>query len=104
MNYDYKYGFNDGDIGLIKIEKGISEDKIKEISKIKNEPEWMLEYRLKAYKKFIELRSPNWEKLEQIDFNFDDIFYYIKPSKEVSSSWDQVPEKIKNTFDKLGIK
>ena len=104
MNYDYKYGFNDGDIGLIKIDKGLSEDKIKEISKIKGEPEWMIEYRLKAYKKFLELKAPNWEKLEPIDIDFDDIYYYIKPSKEVSSSWEEVPDKIKDTFDKLGIK
>lgn len=100
---DYKYGFNDGDIGLIKFDEGLNENKIKEISKIKNEPDWMLDYRLKAYKKFNELQLPNWEKIEKIDLNFDDIHYYLKATDDVSDSWDKVPEAIKNTFDKIGI-
>ncbi len=104
MNYDYKYGFNDGNIGLFKLDKGLDEDKIKIISKLKEEPVWMLEHRIKAYKKYIELKMPNWEKLEQIEIDFDDINYYIKPSEKANTSWDEVPEKIKNTFDRLGIK
>ncbi len=104
MNYDYKYGFNDGDIGVFKLEKGLDEEKINTISKLKEEPDWMLEYRLKAYKKYKELKMPNWEKLEQIEIDFDDINYYIKPADKSNTSWDEVPEKIKNTFDKLGIK
>ena len=101
---EYKYGFNDGDMSKVKIDKGLSEAKIKEISKIKSEPEWMLDLRLKSYKKFIELKMPNWEKMEHIDLDFDDIYYYIKPDGNVTDSWEEVPDKIKDTFDKLGIK
>ena len=100
---EYKYGFNDGDVSLIKFDVGLDENKIKEMSKIKNEPDWMLDYRLKAYKKYRELQLPNWEKMEKVDLDFDDIHYYLKATDSVSDSWDKVPTTIKNTFDKIGI-
>ena len=72
------------------------------ISKIKNEPEWMLDLRLKAYHSFVKQKNPNWgPDLSQI--NFDDYTYYIKPSDRQQQNWEEVPETIRNTFDRLGI-
>ena len=102
LNEKYKYGFKDEDVSVFKTNKGLNEDIIKEISHIKNEPAWMLEFRLKAYEMFRKLNNPKWgPNLNQIDF--DEFTYYIRPSDRTESSWDDVPETIKNTFDKLGI-
>ena len=98
----YKYGFSDEDVSIYKTEKGLSEEIIRQISEAKNEPEWMLEFRLKAYQHFVKTPLPTWGvKLDDLDFN--DYIYYIKPSDKVSGSWEEVPETIKNTFDRLGI-
>ncbi|MDO4962597.1 MAG: Fe-S cluster assembly protein SufB [bacterium] len=80
--------------------KGIDRQKIIEISKIKKEPKWMLDFRLKSYEKFKELPNPSFGP--ELKINFDDITYYKKVG-ESSKSWDDVPQDIKNTFDKLGI-
>lgn len=102
LNEEYKYGFKDEDVSVFKTNKGLNEDIIKEISHIKNEPDWMLEFRLKAYEMFRKLNNPKWgPNLNQIDF--DEFTYYIRPSDRTESSWEDVPETIKNTFDKLGI-
>ncbi len=102
LNEEYKYGFKDEDVSVFKTNKGLNEDIIKEISHIKNEPYWMLEFRLKAYEMFRKLNNPKWgPNLNQIDF--DEFTYYIRPSDRTESSWEDVPETIKNTFDKLGI-
>ncbi|MFV0480345.1 MAG: Fe-S cluster assembly protein SufB [Anaerorhabdus sp.] len=99
---DYKYGFKDEDQSVYKTGKGLTEVVVREISRIKNEPEWMLEFRLEAFKKFCELSNPSWgPSLEEIDF--DDYTYYIRPTDKSEKSWDEVPETIKNTFDRLGI-
>ena len=99
---EYAYDFKDKDVSVFKTEKGLNEDVIKSISSIKGEPEWMREYRLKAYHKFMELPLPNFgPDLSEIDFN--DFTYYIRPSNRVENSWDKVPETIKNTFTKLKI-
>ena len=99
---DYKYDFKDEDVTIFNTGKGLSEDVIKAISAAKNEPEWMLELRLKAYHKFVEMPLPNFgPDLSDIDFN--DFTYYKKPSKKVESDWNEVPETIKNTFEKLKI-
>ena len=98
----YEYGFSDEDVSIYKTEKGLSEAIVRQISEAKNEPEWMLEFRLKAYEHFVKTALPTWGvKLDDIDFN--DYVYYIKPSDKVSGSWEDVPETIKNTFDRLGI-
>lgn len=102
MNKDYKYGFNDGNIGVLKLEKGLTEDVVRQISKLKNEPEWLLDYRLTAYKHFLEIPNPKWG-VDLNDIDLDDIYYYLKPSSNVEQNWDKVPETIKNTFDKIGI-
>ena len=83
-------------------EKGLDEQKIKQISFIKKEPEWMLDLRLKGYQYFKEKPMPGWgANLSTI--NFDNIYYYGKPEGEQAKDWDDVPEDIKNTFDRLGI-
>ena len=99
---DYKFGFTTEVKNVIDTGKGLSEDVVRQISKLKNEPEWMLEFRLKAYKKFVEMPLPSFGP--DLSFlNFDDYTYFIKSSKGVEKSWDEVPEAIKDTFDKLGI-
>ena len=99
---DYKYGFKDKDVSIIKTDIGLNEDIIKQISKLKNEPEWMLEYRLKSYKAFLKLPLPNFgPDLSNLDY--DTYTYFTRLSNKESQNWDEVPETVKNTFDKLGI-
>lgn len=81
-------------------EKGISKSKVIEISKIKKEPKWMTEFRIKSYEKFIELPNPSFGP--ELSINFDDITYYKKVGKS-ENDWDKVPKEIKDTFNKLGI-
>ncbi len=102
IDKDYEYGFSDKRESVYETQKGLSEDIIREISAYKNEPEWMLDFRLRSYKKFLDMEMPTWGcDLSNLDFN--DIIYYVKPSEKVEKSWDDVPEDIKETFDKLGI-
>ena len=101
----YKLGWSDPeDEYVFKPEKGLSEDIIREMSFIKGEPDWMLNFRLKAYRRFQARPMPTWGGgglLDEIDF--DDIYYYVKPAEEQAKDWDMVPESIKDTYEKLGI-
>ncbi len=98
----YAYGFRDEDVSVYKTDKGLNEDVVREISKIKGEPDWMLELRLKAYHKFMELPMPSFgPDLSGIDLQ--DFTYYIKPSDKVQNDWSEVPDTIKDTFKKLKI-
>jgi Fe-S cluster assembly protein SufB len=100
--YKERYGFSDKTEYSYKTEKGLSEEIVKEISKIKGEPDWMLEKRLTAYKVFKNKPLPTWgADLSGIDF--DDVYYYLKPTGKKEDAWEKVPEDIKRTFDKLGI-
>ena len=99
---EYKYGFTTDTKAVYDTGKGLNEEVIRNISKAKNEPDWMLDIRLKAYKKFLELSNPSWGP-DLSGINFDDYTYYIKSSEKVEKSWDEVPTEIKDTFDKLGI-
>ena len=100
---DYKYGFVTETQSYFDTGRGLSEEVVRSISKMKNEPEWMLEYRLKAYHKFMEKRWPSFGP--DVKFlNFDDYIYYIKSSKKTANDWEDVPQEIKDTFDKLGIR
>lgn len=99
---DYAYGFNDGDVGVMKMDRGLSEDVVRQISQLKNEPEWMLKFRLDSYHTFRQTPLPQWAA-EKIDVDVENITYYIKPSDQVAASWDEVPEKIRKTFDALGL-
>lgn len=97
-----EYDFKDEDVSVFKTPKGLNEDIVREISRIKGEPEWMLEYRLKSLKCFLEKPMPTWGvDLSQMDF--DDYIYYNRPSDNLTDKWEEVPETIKNTFNKLGI-
>ncbi|MFD2637780.1 Fe-S cluster assembly protein SufB [Piscibacillus salipiscarius] len=99
---DYKYGFHDRDVSVFRTERGLTEKVVREISARKDEPEWMLEYRLKALEKFYSKPMPQWGgDLNELDF--DEITYYVKPSERTQRSWDEVPDEIKQTFDRLGI-
>ena len=99
---DYKYGFHDKDVSIFRSERGLTEEIVREISNMKQEPEWMLEYRLKALEQFYKMPMPQWGG-DLSALNFDEITYYVKPSEATQRSWDEVPEEIKATFDKLGI-
>jgi Fe-S cluster assembly protein SufB len=99
---DYKYGFQDKDVSVFRSGKGLTREIVEEISKMKEEPQWMLDYRLKALEHFYERPMPQWGgDLSELDF--DEIVYYVKPSERQGRTWDEVPEEIKQTFDKLGI-
>jgi Fe-S cluster assembly protein SufB len=99
----YKYGFSDPtDNYSYKAEKGLSRDVVEKISAMKGEPQWMLDFRLKAYEHFINRPMPTWGP-DLSGLNLNDIYYYVKPTEGEGKSWDDVPDNIKNTFDKLGI-
>lgn len=100
---EYQYGFHDTEQPFFKSEKGLSREIVESISKMKGEPEWMLEYRLQAYDHFVKRPMPNWGAEAIHDIDFDDIYYYIKPAEEMGRTWDDVPSYIKDTFEKLGI-
>ncbi|MDD4123914.1 MAG: Fe-S cluster assembly protein SufB [Bacilli bacterium] len=101
-NEPYKYGFNDGDVSIFKTEKGLNEDIIKQISAKKKEPEWMLDFRLNSYHYFKSTPDPKFGP--KLDFlNYDDYTYFIRTSENTASSWEDVPQEIKDTFNKLGI-
>ncbi len=102
---DYKYGFSNDDSAsnyTFKAEKGLNEEIVRAISAHKNEPEWMLEFRLKSYAHFLERPMPEWgADLGVIDF--DNIHYYIKPTEGQVENWEDLPADIKDTWDRLGI-
>ncbi len=102
LNAEDRYDFHTPENYVFKARKGLDEEVIRQISAIKGEPEWMLEYRLKAYRHFIERPMPNWGP-DLSELNFDDIYYYIRPTDKAGRSWDEIPEEIKETFDRLGI-
>lgn len=100
---DYKYGFT-SDIEMDTIPKGLSEDVVRIISKKKDEPEWMLEWRLKAYRHWLTMKEPNWAKISYPEINYQDIIYYAAPKKyNKLNSLDELDPEIKSTYDKLGI-
>lgn len=100
--YTEKYGFSDPEQYAYKSGKGLTEEVVREISRIKGEPEWMLEYRLNALKVYSNKPVPTWGA-DLSDIDYDDIYYYIKPSEGEERTWDDVPENIKKTFDRLGV-
>lgn len=100
-DYAQRYGFHDPEDYIFKSRPGLDRQIVEEISRLKNEPQWMLDYRLKALEIFQQRPMPTWGgDLSEIDFN--SIYYYVKAS-EKQHDWDDVPEYIKKTFDKLGI-
>lgn len=100
---EYKYGFVT-DIESESIGKGLSEDVVRLISSKKNEPEWLLEYRLKAYRHWLTMKMPEWAQLDIPEINYQDVIYYSAPKQKIApESLDQVDPELLKTFDKLGI-
>ena len=99
---DYEFGFHDDVESVFKTEKGINHEVVEQISAIKEEPEWMRQFRHEALDIFLAKGMPGWgADLSGIDF--DDIYYYMRPTDSQGKSWDEVPDDIKTTFDRLGI-
>ena len=99
---DYRYGFSDPKTYVFKSRRGLDREVVEQISQMKGEPQWMLDFRLKALEHYMQRPMPKWgADLEKLDL--DNIFYYVKPTDSEGKTWDDVPSDIKNTFDKLGI-
>jgi len=99
---DYQYGFNDPEAPVFKSSRGLSREVVEKISALKGEPEWMLEFRLKALDHFQKRPMPTWGP-DLSGLNLDNIYYYLKPTEAEAKSWDDVPDTIKETFSRLGI-
>ncbi|MDU8672932.1 Fe-S cluster assembly protein SufB [Paenibacillus polymyxa] len=99
---EYKYGFRDKHQSIFQSGKGLTEEIVREISRIKEEPEWMLNFRLKALNQFYKMPMPEWGA-DLTGLNLDGIQYYVRPSEKQGKTWEEVPSEIKATFDKLGI-
>jgi Fe-S cluster assembly protein SufB len=101
---EYKYGFHDKEEAFFKSERGLNAKVVESISKMKGEPQWMTDFRLRAYEIFEEKEMPRWAAQGALDdIDFQNIFYYVRAADKNVRDWDDVPEYIKNTFDKLGI-
>ena len=101
---EYKYGFSDDEAHVFRTAPGLDESVVREISKQKEEPEWMLKFRLKALRIYEAKPMPNWGgDLSDLEATLDEIYFYVKPQEQMERSWDDVPDKIKTTFERLGI-
>jgi Fe-S cluster assembly protein SufB len=97
-----KYGFKDPEHYVFKSQKGLNQKVVRQISEMKGEPQWMLDFRLKALEQFEKMPMPGWgPDLSHLDL--DDLYYYVRPADSQGRTWDEVPEDIKNTFNRLGI-
>src|SRR6188508_1650502 len=100
---DYKYGFVTN-IEADEAPKGLSEDIVRFISAKKNEPEWLLEWRLKAYRQWLNMVEPRWSNVHYPEINYQDIIYYSAPKQKIApNSLDDVDPELRKTFEKLGI-
>ncbi|MDX1387477.1 MAG: Fe-S cluster assembly protein SufB, partial [bacterium] len=100
---EYKYGFVT-DIDQEKFPKGLNEDIIRMISAKKKEPEWLLEFRLKSYRHWLNMTEPHWANVKYNKINYQDLYYYAAPkTKEKPKSLDEIDPEIRETFEKLGI-
>ncbi|HEY5263146.1 MAG TPA: Fe-S cluster assembly protein SufB [Acidimicrobiales bacterium] len=99
----YQLGWSDDQIPVFKPKKGINEAIVREMSGIKNEDKWMLDFRLSALKKFEKKPMVPWFAERMPDLDFNDIYYYIKPTENQVDRWEDLPDDIKNTYERLGI-
>ena len=99
----YKLGWSDVEDYVFKPRKGLSEDIVREMSEMKGEPAWMRGFRLRALKRFMAKPMAPWFAVNMPDLDFDDIYYYVKPTEGQVKDWDALPESIKSTYEKLGI-
>ncbi len=101
---DYESGWHDPENSTIRFDFGLSEKVVREISALKDEPEWMTDIRVKAYRHFVERPMPTWGNTPLLgEIDFDNICYFLRSGEGTEDDWDDVPEDIRNTFDKLGI-
>ena len=98
----YALGWHDEVVSVFEPKRGLNADIVKEISGIKGEPQWMLDFRLKSLRHFEKRPMPNWGG-DLSEIYFDNIFYYIKPTDHQVDAWDALPESVKKTYEKLGI-
>ena len=98
----YKLGWSDAEDYVFKPKRGLNEDIIREMSALKKEPQWMLDFRLRSYKIFQRKPMPNWGG-DMSQIYFDDIYYYIKPTEGQVDAWEELPDSVKDTYEKLGI-
>jgi Fe-S cluster assembly protein SufB len=105
INADYteRFGFHDAENYLYKAPKGINREIVEKISEFKSEPLWMREFRLKALEHFLAREQPTWGSPFLAEVDYDDIHYFVRASERAERSWDDVPEDVKKTFDRLGI-
>ena len=105
INSDYaeRYGFHDPENYLYKAPKGLNEEIVRRISEVKDEPQWMRDFRLKALEHFRARPMPNWGSPLLAGLDFENIHYFVRASERAGRSWDDVPEDVKKTFDRLGI-
>ena len=99
---EYKYGFSMPDTSIFRSQKGLNREVVQQISAMKGEPQWMLDFRLRALDHALTRPLPRWGA-DISGLNLDDIYYYVKPSNGEGKSWDDVPDSIKTTFDRLGV-
>ena len=102
-DYDEKFGFHDPENYLFKAPKGLTRKLVEQISEFKSEPQWMRDFRLKSLDHFLERPMPTWGSPKLAEVDFDNIHYFVRASERAERSWDDVPEDVKNTFDRLGI-
>lgn len=99
---EQKHSFSNPDVSVFKTQKGLNAEVVRQISMMKNEPDWMLEFRLKALEHFQQRPIPTWgPDLSGLDL--DNLYYYVRPSDHEGRTWDDVPDTIKETFERLGI-
>src|SRR5512142_722611 len=105
INADYaeRFGFRDAENYLYKAPKGLNREIVEKISEFKSEPKWMRDFRLKAYEHFKSRPQPTWGSPMLAEVDYDDIHYFVRASERAERSWDDVPEDVKKTFDRLGI-
>src|SRR5215813_13636445 len=98
----YSYGWSDSDVAGAAAQRGLSEAVVRDISAKKNEPQWMLDLRLKGLRLFGRKPMPAWGA-DLTDIDFDNIKYFVRSTEKQAGTWDELPADIKNTYDKLGI-
>src|SRR3978361_1755141 len=102
-DYTERYGFHDAENYLYKAPKGLNREIVEKISEFKNEPQWMRDFRLKALEYFLARSMPTWGSPHLAEVDFDNIHYFGRAAEKAERSWDDVPEDVKKTFDRLGI-
>src|SRR4051812_12455884 len=102
-DYEERFGFHDPENYLFKAPKGLTRELVEQISEFKSEPEWMREFRLKALDHFLSRPQPTWGSPMLAEVDYDNIHYFVRASEKSSRTWDDVPDDMKKTFDRLGI-